>query len=96
MIHTITMLALATASGLTMSGIVASLFRLIATATSEENPMIYYPVIALAGPSVLVENVAQSLRIGRENAAECAIAATFCAFWSSMIGAGLLIAFGLS
>jgi hypothetical protein len=94
MMHPMTILALAGASGLTMSGIVATLFRLFATTTSEDNPMIYYPVIALAGPSVLMENVAQSLRIGREDVAECALAAACSVFWSSMIGAALLVACG--
>jgi hypothetical protein len=58
--------------------------------------MIYYPVIALAGPSVLMENATRSLRAKQSSAADCALAAACSVFWSSMLGLALLIVCGAS
>jgi hypothetical protein len=97
MLHATTMLLFACAGGLTLSSISINLYRLVGTVAAEQNPLVYYPVIAVAGPSVLLENAARSLRARTCSAAECAVAMVFSVYWSGMLGLlglGLYIAHG--
>jgi hypothetical protein len=94
MLHDITLLLFAFAGGLTVSGLVVSCYRVFGTVAAEENPLVYYPVIAFAGASILMENVTRSLHRKQTNLAGCALAAACSFFWSSMIGVLLLSAYG--
>lgn len=88
------MLLFAYAAGLTLSGIVVNSFRLIGSASAAENPFVYYPVIAVAGPSVLIESASRSFR-AKEAGIEGCILAAFCSFyWSTMLGLLLLCSCG--
>jgi hypothetical protein len=90
------MLFFAYAAGLTLSGIVVNSFRLIGSAAAAENPFVYYPVMAVAGPSILIESVSRSFRAKQSGIGGCTLAA-FCSFyWSTMIGLALLCAWGAS
>jgi hypothetical protein len=86
MLHNTFILFFIVAGGLTLSGLVVTTYRLFATMTTEENPMVYYPVIAFAGPSVLMENATKSLRTKQGNLADCVIAGFFSVFWSLILG----------
>jgi hypothetical protein len=94
--HTLIMLLFAYATGLTLSGIVVNSFRLIGSATAAANPFVYYPVMAVAGPSVLIESASRSLRAKQSGFGGCTVAA-FCSFyWSTMIGLLVLCICGAS
>jgi len=94
--HTLIMLLFAYAAGLTLSGIAVNGFRLIGSAAAAENPFVYYPVMAVAGPSVLIESASRSLRTKQSGFAGCTVAA-FCSFyWSTTIGLLLLCVCGAS
>jgi hypothetical protein len=90
MLHNAFILFFIVAGGLTLSGLVVTTYRLFATLTTEDNPMVYYPVIAFAGPSVLMENATKSLRTKQGNFADCVLAGFFAVFWSSILGLPLL------
>jgi hypothetical protein len=94
--HTLMMLFFAYATGLTLSSIVVNSFRLVGSTTAAENPFVYYPVMAVAGPSVLIESASRSLRTKQSGFAGCTVAA-FCSFyWSTMIGLAVLCMCGVS
>jgi hypothetical protein len=94
MLHNVTMLLFAFAGGLTLSGLVVSSYRLFGTMAAEENPLVYYPVIAFAGASVLMENAMRAVQTKQTSFAGCALAAGCSFFWSSMIGLLMLSAYG--
>ena len=57
------LLLFAVAGGLTLSGIVANLYRMVAEkAAGPRRDRAYYAVMVLAGPSVLLENATRSFR----------------------------------
>ena len=90
MLHNVIMLLFAFAGGLTLSGLVVSCYRVLATVSTEENPLFYYPVIAFAGASILMENV---VRCRKSEQVGVSVVAAMCSFfWSSMLGMLLLSA----
>jgi len=94
MLHNFILLLFAFAGGLTLSGLVVSCYRVVATAATEENPLLYYPVIAFAGASILMENV---VRCHKSEQVSVRVVAAMCSFfWSSMLGLLLLSACHLS
>ena len=94
MLHNVIMLLFAFAGGLTLSGVVVNCYRVVATASTEENPFFYYPVIAFAGASILMENVLRSRK--SEQVGVSVVAAMCSFFWSSMLGLLLLCACHIS
>jgi hypothetical protein len=88
MLHNVILMIFAFAGGLTLSGLVVSCYRVVATASTEENPFLYYPVIAFAGASILMENVVRSRK--SEEVGVSFVAAMCSFFWSSMLGLLLL------
>ncbi len=75
------------AGGLTLSGIVANFYRLIAR--KPEGLMAtwaYYGVILLAGPSVLFENSTRSFRQKECSGFAYGFAVSLAAYWAFMIG----------
>ena len=77
----------ATAAGFTASGILANLYRLIARKpqTGAEKGA-YVAVMVLAGPNVLLENAAQSLKAKSCSWVVFWLAAALAAYWSFAIG----------
>ena len=76
------------AGGLTLSGIVANLYRLIATRPkSGGETWIYYAVMVLAGPSVLFDNATRSFRKKECGHAAYGFALGLALYWAFMLGA---------
>ncbi|MBV9550459.1 MAG: hypothetical protein JO256_12390 [Alphaproteobacteria bacterium] len=82
----------ATTGGLALSGIVANLYRLLARKPkSSPERAFYLGIMALAGPSVLIDNATRSFR--RKNCSSVAYLFAICLtlYWSFALG-WLLIA----
>ena len=76
------------AGGLTLSGIVANLYRLVAKKPQgRAATYAYYAVMLLAGPSVLVGNATRSFRKKECTRAAYGFALGLAAYWSFMLGA---------
>jgi hypothetical protein len=77
----------ATASGFTASGILANFYRLVVrkpdTAAAKAA---YYAVMVVAGPNVLLENAAQSLRKKACSKIAFWLAAAVAGYWSFALG----------
>ena len=79
------------AGGLTLSGIVANIYRLLAKKPeSRAETYAYYGVMLLAGPSVLLDNSTRSFRKKECSRAAYGFALGLAAYWSFMLGAILL------
>ncbi len=79
------------AGGLTLSGIVANLYRLVAKKPqSRAATWAYYAVMALAGPSVLFENSTRSFRKKDCSRAAYGFAVGIAAYWAFVLGLGLV------
>jgi hypothetical protein len=80
-------LLFATAAGLTLSGISANLYRLAARKpASRPESVLYYAVMVVAGPSVLVENATRSFRTKACTALAYAFALAISSYWSFALG----------
>jgi hypothetical protein len=79
------------AGGLTLSGIVANIYRLLATKpkTARET-WIYYTVMVLAGPSVLFDNATRSFRKKECTRMAWMFALGLASYWAMVLGAILL------
>ena len=81
----------AIAAGLTLSGIVANLYRLIATKPkSGAETWVYYGVMVLAGPSVLFDNATRSFRKKECTRMAWMFALGLATYWAMVLGAILL------
>jgi hypothetical protein len=79
------------AGGLTLSGIVANLYRLLAKKPQgRAATWAYYAVMLLAGPSVLLGNATHSFRKKECTRAAYGFALGLAAYWSFMLGAILV------
>lgn len=79
------------AGGLTLSGIVANLYRLLVKKPKgRAATWAYYGVMLLAGPSVLVENATRSFRKKECTRIAYGFALGLAAYWSFMLGLGLV------
>jgi hypothetical protein len=77
----------ATSAGFTASGILANFYRLVAPKSeSAVARTAYYAVMAIAGPNVLIENAAQSLKKKACSKAAFWLAAAFAGYWSFALG----------
>ena len=78
----------ATTAGFTASGIIANLYRLLVKAKPETMParIVYLSVMVVAGPNVLFENAANSLRKKACSKLAFWLAAAIVAYWSLAIG----------
>jgi hypothetical protein len=77
--------------GLTLSGIVANFYRLIAR--KPESPAAtwaYYGVMLLAGPSVLFENSTRSFRKKECSGFAYGFAVSLAAYWAFVLGLVLI------
>jgi hypothetical protein len=79
------------AGGLTLSGIVANAYRLVA---DKPQGMIatcaYYSVMLLAGPSVLFENSTRSFRKKECSRIAYSFAVSIAAYWAFILGLAML------
>lgn len=88
----ILLLLFSLAGGLTLSGITANIYRLIAKTKPETRAATYtyYGVMLLAGPSVLVDNSTRSFRKKECSRTAYGFALGLAAYWSFMLGAILV------
>lgn len=86
----------ALAAGFTASGIVASLYRLIAKKKSfSSDRILYIAVMIFAGPTVLFENAAKAWREKSCSVVAFWLAAAVAGYWSLALGL-LVIQLGLA
>ena len=91
MLRDLLVVLFAMASGFTASGIVANIYRLLAR--KAENPFAktaYIAVMVVAGPNVLFENAAASVRAKSCSRVAFFLAAAVTAYWSFAIGLFIL------
>lgn len=87
MYRDILLVLFATAAGFTASGIIANLYRLVASKPkTRPAKAAYVAVMVLAGPNVLVGNAAQSFRTKACSKFAFWLAACVAAYWSFILG----------
>lgn len=80
-------LLFALAGGLTLSGIAANLYRILARKpASRPETILYFAVMAVAGPSVLFNNATKSFRSHACSPAAYLFAAMVAGYWSFALG----------
>lgn len=86
--HNFLLVMFTIAGGLTLSGIVANLYRLIvAKPKSGSASWAYYGVMAVAGPSVLFDNATRSFRKKECSRWAFAFALGLAIYWAMVLGA---------
>jgi hypothetical protein len=81
----------ATTGGLSLSGIVANLYRILARKPEGAvERLLYLGVMTMAGPSVLIDNATRSFRRNDCSNAAYAFAVGLTAYWSFALGYGVL------
>ncbi len=81
------LVAFATLAGFTASGILANLYRLLATKPETAAGRVgYIAVMVVAGPNVLFQNAATSFRAKDCSSFAFWLAATISAYWSFALG----------
>jgi len=84
---TFLLLLFATAGGLTLSGIVANLYRILARKPrSTAERLFYLGVMTVAGPSVLIDNATRSFRGHNCSRGAYAFALGLTGYWSFALG----------
>ena len=87
MLRDLSVALFAITAGFTASGIAANLYRILASKpASTGGRLTYLAVMVVAGPSVLFENAANSLRAKSCSRPAFWLAAAICAYWSLAIG----------
>jgi hypothetical protein len=85
--HNFILLLFAVAGGLTLSGIAANLYRLVAKKPSGTvATYAHYAVMVLAGPSILFENSTRSFRRKECGRAAYGFALGLALYWAFMLG----------
>lgn len=78
-------------AGLTLSGIIANIYRILARKpASRGETALYYGVMVLAGASVLLENATRSYRKKDCSAPAYGFAIALVGYWSFIMGVGIL------
>jgi uncharacterized protein with PQ loop repeat len=97
--HEVTVLFFAIACGLTISGIVANIYKLVVRAAKNLPEtmlhwvimvMLHWVIMVLAGPSVLFENASQSRRDKKCSVPSYCLAIALSLYWSFAIGLFML------
>jgi hypothetical protein len=84
-------LLFAVAGGLTLSGIVANLYRLVARKPQRRaEKLIFYAVMALAGPSVLFDNATRSFRSNHCSRTAYGFAVAIAGYWAFALGLAVI------
>jgi hypothetical protein len=85
------LLMFSVAGGLTLSGVVANLYRLLTKKTKEdERNWTYYGVMLLAGPTVLLDNATRSFRKKECTRSAYGFALGLATYWAFILGVILL------
>jgi hypothetical protein len=87
----------AVGGGITLSGIIANIYRLVAAKKPEgkAGTAIYYAVMAFAGPSVLLGNATRSYRKDTCSNMAYVFAVAIASYWAFVLGMGLLTAYNV-
>ena len=94
--HDVLVALFAIAAGFTASGIISSLYRLVAKeAASSLGRAVYVGVMIFAGPTVLFENAAKAWRKKSCSGIAFWLAAALCGYWSLALGL-LVIQLGMA
>ena len=84
-------LLFALAGGLTLSGIAANIYRILAhKPVSRGETALYYAVMAVAGPSVLFNNATKTFRARTCSMAAYIFAVLLACYWSFALGLVIL------
>ena len=88
----------AVGGGVTLSGIIANLYRLVAAKKPKGRTgvAVYYAVMAFAGPSVLLENATRSYRKDACSNMAYMAAVAIASYWAFLLGMGLLTVYGVA
>jgi hypothetical protein len=87
MVNNLLVLFFAVAAGLTASGIVSSLYRIVARKPeSRPETALYYAVMVVAGPSVLLENATRSYRTKACSTLAYGLAVAITGYWAFALG----------
>ena len=87
----LTVLMYALTGGLTLSGIIANIYRMLARKPeSRAETVLYYAVMAVAGASVLLENATRSYRKKDCSAPAYGFAIALAGYWCFILGIGVL------
>jgi hypothetical protein len=87
-VHDLLVFLYALTGGLTLSGIVANVYRLLTPKKADSNAgkSAYFIVMVVAGPSVLIDNAARSWRTKACSTFAFWLAAALSTYWSFIIG----------
>ena len=86
-----TVLMFALTGGLTVSGITANIYRMLARKPQTKGEtVLYYAVMAFAGASVLLENATRSYRKKESSAPAYGFAVAIVGYWCFILGIGIL------
>jgi F0F1-type ATP synthase membrane subunit c/vacuolar-type H+-ATPase subunit K len=87
LLKNILVLLFAIAAGLTVSGIVANLYRIVARKPqTRPETLAYYAIMVVAGPSVLIENATRSFRTKDCSPLAYGFAVALTGYWSFALG----------
>jgi hypothetical protein len=87
MLHDLLVVLFVTTAGLTASGIIANLYRLaVGKSAPAGGRALYFAVMVVAGPSVLIDNVARSRRKKECSHVAFWLATAVAGYWSLIIG----------
>lgn len=85
--HDLLIFLFALAGGLTLSGIVANIYRILAAKPENKaQTMVYYAVMVFAGPSVLFENATKSFRARDCSGLAYGFALAVASYWAFALG----------
>ena len=89
--HNILLLLFSLAGGLTLSGIVANSYRMLASKPqSPAATAAYYGVMVFAGPSVLFENSTRSFRQKECTVIAYGFALVLASYWALLLGLAII------
>lgn len=90
-VRDLTVMLFALTGGLTLSGIIANMYRLFAgKPRSRGATLLYYAVMVFAGASVLLENATRSYRKKDCSAPAYGFAVAIVGYWCFILGLGVL------
>jgi len=91
--HEFIVFIFAVAAGITASGLIANIYRLIASEPkTRRGKVLLYAVMVIAGPVVLVSNSTRSYRDKKCSKAAYALAIALSGYWSFVTGVVILSA----
>ena len=85
--HEFVVLLFTTASGLTVSGIVANFYWLtVKPCVNAEQGIAYWAVMAITAPTVWIDRVIRSFRAKKSTGMVCVLTISACFYWAFLIG----------